>query len=59
MANEKAQVKRGILSDMRANNCSYNKKQPCVNSAGTIVGDLVVWEEALETNEMISWTTCR
>ena len=59
MVNEKAQVKKDILYDLRANNCSNNKEQPCVNSAGTIVGDLITWEKALETNEMVSWSTCR
>ena len=59
MANERAQVKNDILSDLKANNCSYNKEKLCVNEAGTIVGDLVVWDEALATDEMVSWTTCR
>ena len=59
MANEKAYVESDILYDLKANNCSYNKEQPCVNSVGTNVGDLVVWELALTTNEMVAWSTCR
>ena len=59
MANEKAYVESDILYDLKANNCSYNKEQPCVNSVGTNVGDLVVWELALTTNEMVAWSSCR
>ena len=59
VVNEKIHVESDILQDLKPNNCSYNKAQPCVNRDGTNVGDFVVWKIALTTNEMIAWSTCR
>ena len=59
LVNEKAHVESNNLYDLKANNCSHNQEQHCVNSEGTTVADLDVWKEALTTDEMISWTTCR
>ena len=59
VVNEKVHVESDHLYELKAENCSNNQEHLCVNSVGTTLADLDVWENALTTDEMTSWTTCR
>ena len=57
--NDKASVEREIFQQIKTNNCTYQPDILCIDSAGTTVADLGIWEKALSLDDMVGWSSCR
>ena len=49
---------RTFLEELNVKNCPKQVSH-CTPSNGTNVTDLLIWDEKLSSDEMLSWTKCR